>query len=124
MKRGTCKWSHYNILNYVCTFTAVMLILDYCFVIYLLFVYYILLKIYVHKSLTYIAHKIRYTKCIGLQQYHYRQYIKIAGLLDRRSHLRFACSHGLVQISCNSLRPSHVYIQILINGNSYSIIDN
>jgi len=37
-KHGMCKRSHYNILNYV-----------YCFVIYLLFEYYILLKIYVHK---------------------------------------------------------------------------
>ena len=47
--RKEYKRSHNNILNYVCTFTAVMLIFDYCFVIYLLFVYYILLKIYVHK---------------------------------------------------------------------------
>ena len=45
-------------------------------------------------------------------------------MLDRRSHLKFPCSHGLVQINCNSLRPCHVYIKILMNGNSYSIIDN
>ena len=119
--------SHYTTLNYS-TFTAVMLIFNYCFVIYLLFyilyfVKYIIFFLYI-KSLTYIAHKIRYTKCVGLQQYHYCQYRKIARLLDRKSHLRFACSHGLIQKNCNSLRPCHVYIQILMNGNSYSIIDN
>ena len=38
-----------------------------------------------------------------------QMYIKINRLLDRRSHLRFDCSHGLVQINCNSLRPCHVY---------------
>ena len=63
------------------------------------------------KLLTYIAHKIRYTKCVGLQQYHYCLYRKIAGLLDRRLHLRFARSYGLVQINCNSRRPCHVYIR-------------
>ena len=44
-------------------------------------------------------------------------------ILVSQLHLGFTCSHGYGRYIVISLRLCHVYVQILINGNIYSIID-